>query len=589
MPLFRMIKAISILFILITVYNGCGEDSTQFDSEGRYLELSQSAVDLYSRLHPLRSSRLGLYGSDSLLFTFSKEELAASKQSLERLLDDLSHLPVAPLSQRNIDNSTIIIHWIKGELLALDNIQNHRRNPLLYCWMIEEALYGIPSRLQPPYQDELTAYENRLALIPSFLGNAAGLLESPAEQHVYISIDRLNALLGTFGTLKELINKRYSNEASGLEPARMSIERFRDFIAGDIALRTRGSIIMGLENISKILLYEEILDLDVNRFIQEAEKNIRKFKNTETSLRRDIERGKGRMDGVRESARDDLAVTSPTSEKPDITEILLNGAESCDSIISHLLDEIDRRTGELYSPEGMEVERPEIIIGVEPGNEYIPPVNPYLTIPKMKRDIVAMSFTPTLSGLTCRSHITAMENICELNESELIYYLLKASLPIREIDQRICEDGDSMSAFVSGDILRNAWTFLNMERIAGYFPEVESELRLLMLEEKIRGLARMVVVFSLHSGTLKTNEAAGYLIENINGMSREEAEFDVVMASASPSVAYAGIAVILLEDMARILSKTKSIRAPRRRLRRLLIEHRGLPLAMIINELPVDK
>ena len=160
----------ALAFLTISII-ACGKERDEEIKASRriYSSLINEVLDIYDELHPLRSSQLGFHQSDSLLFTFSSEERESFIKRLEKLQQYFKKLAVIHLEEREIVNSTLILHWLKGELFAFKTLQSYRRSPLLYCWMVEEALYGIPSRLEPPYETELAAYEKRLSQIPLLL------------------------------------------------------------------------------------------------------------------------------------------------------------------------------------------------------------------------------------------------------------------------------------------------------------------------------------------------------------------------------------------------------------------------------------
>ncbi|MCK4235467.1 MAG: DUF885 family protein [Candidatus Krumholzibacteria bacterium] len=577
----RTIITIAACLAFIPALCGCGKDERLPEGRRIYSALIAKAVETYCELHPLRSSRLGLHRSDSLLFTFSDDEITASTRRLKNLLADLSKLPVSNLEERLLDNSKLVLNWLKGELFALESINNYERNPLLYCWMTEEALYGTCSRVQPPYEGELAAYEKRMSRIPALLANAQKNLENVAEPHAKLAVERLDRLLSEFDILQELIRERYGHVDFALGPVRLSIEDFRLFIIEDLSSQTHGRLILGLENLSKIFMYDDFLELDPNRMIKEAEKSIGRLKKEANSIERKLEIA-GKPAGE--------VVEPSVAEKPLKVlhkKQISTKQKNLQSTISHLIDEIDGKTTKHRTFGEKPAARPVVIIRKLPRYLDELPCNPYLTIPPAEEKICVLSFTPPFSGQPKLSQVVISKELEKLEETELLYRLLKASSPVRTIGLGRDEDSDSARVLISSETYREGWILFNMDDIINTMPDKKAELKFLLLGEKIRALARMIVVFRLHAGTFTSEEGAEYLASS-TGLTPQEARHDVFLGSASPSIAYSGVACILNEEMLRKFSYARGVRKPRTELRRMLHDHYKMPLSMIRDRIPRD-
>ena len=259
----------TVLSCLIVLIPACGKDRGEKIKASRmaYASLVDEVLETYTELHPLRSSHLGLHQSDSLLFTFSSDECERSVRRLEKLHENLKKLTVGHLAEREIANSTIMLHWLKGELFAFKTLHYESWSPLLYCWIIEEALYGIPSRPEPPYQGELAAYEKRLSQIPLLLQNATALLEHVHRLHRNVARGRLSRLIDRFDELEGMVTERYGERIDLLDSVKNAIMDFRNSLTNNHLQQNRGIRILGLEHLSRIFLYDDVLELEPNRFL----------------------------------------------------------------------------------------------------------------------------------------------------------------------------------------------------------------------------------------------------------------------------------------------------------------------------------
>jgi hypothetical protein len=550
----------SIYILLAFLFGMCGGNGEDPRSEMRYAAFEREIVDLYCDLHPLASSRLGLTRADSLLFTFSERELVGATRRLNDLLDTLEALDLSALALHRIDNLELLANWLKGELFALESVRNHQRNPLLYCWMIKEALCGPCMRIDAPYDGERIAYKKRIALIPALLAHARDHLTDPAQLHVNLSIELLGRLLAEFGEIEARALERYGPPIGPLDKARNAVEEFLDYLADDLSQYAFGRLILGSENLSRILIYDELLDIDVNKTIQEAERTIRKLESQVLSIEKNI-------DGAAVPGEDTLCA-----------------GIAVDSCIVKLISEIDARSYERKLIERVERNGIEIVFH---GCRYTKgelPTNPYLTIPPPDEPFPFTAFTPPLAGRNTAAFLCLPGDLPDDTDT-LLYRLLSASAPVRSIGFERRERRDTLRAIVRGQTFRIAWRIHNLKDCIEIFPEKRLLLRSMFLREKIHALARMIVVFKLHAGTFTSESAAAYLSATA-GFSQHRAEYEVTLASSSPSLAYEGLCIVMLEEMVKKTGLSRNRKKPHRFVRKLLLDNLDLPLAMIQYRIP---
>lgn len=579
-----IIAALCLAAISISCEKGRDEDRAEY--RALYRSLVNDAVELYTGLHPLRSSRLGNRDADSLLFSFSGGDIAEAGERIEDLISRLEGLRPQMLDRPEVDNSRFLLHWLKGESFALNSLQPHRHNPLLYCWMAEEALFGIPSRPEEPPAEEITAYTKRVSALPGLLDNAENLLEAPSPIHIRLAVDWIGELLTSLDALEGALRARYGADVrEELGTVRGSLEEFRSFLEADLAPRARGRQILGAYNLSQIFLYDELLDLDPNRVIEEAEKSIRLLASRLRSLEvsadneriglSDISSGKAPEPQAKDKkpAVDAEPVKEPAAGK--------EAEESTLARLSRLLREIESRT----AAPGFKSKRtaaPEITMHA--WADYCGDFhkNAYLTIPTEERRMVKVLQTTPFSRSRCSYRVLAAEGAPPVGEAGLIYDLITASETVCRSGASVCESGDYVRTILRSATFNEAWKVKNTERLIEVLGEWRNELSLRLLEEEIRALARTVIVFRLHSGSLTTEQALEFMVSS-TGISREEAESDVHSALVSPSIAYRGIAVFLCGKIAKKLSSGKG--NPLDELLSLLYENNQLPLPMILERI----
>jgi len=167
-----------------------------------------------------------------------------------------------------------------------------------------------------------------------------------------------------------------------------------------------------------------------------------------------------------------------------------------------------------------------------------------------------------------------------MSDDRLRFALLCASPRMLELGKLRCESRDSTAAVFSSATFEEGWRYLALQELAPQIKKNDPELYILVLEDWIRQYARMVIVLSLHAGTMTSDDAAQYLVESL-ALARDEATREVLAASVSPAVAYPAISMIVVEETLKNLSRIFDYAEPRQELSKLLRQWRDLPLSMI--------
>ncbi len=579
MPKNSIITAAAILLCTITACERTPKDAAS-RSRREYHAIVQGSVYLYSRLHPLRSSRLALYGADSILFTFAPDEIEGLSEEIERLLNEVSGIQPAYLDEAAVDNLTLIMHWLKGERFALGELALYRKNPLLYCWIAEEALYGIPSRMEPPYDGEREAYEKRIARIPLLLENAMHLLKNPAAPHVSLATERMAALREALGSLEGRLASRYGEEVGGLGAVRRALGEYSFFLAADLSQRAHGSIIIGTENLTRIFLYDESLTIDPGWVEREGE--------------RAIERSRGRAAAIRKriAAIEEMS-ESMAPKASGLDSVLLawergrtdgpgrsRPAGITDSILMHDLKTLDAIAARIFGAGGP-APAPTVVRGMEIEHRQLTPSNPYLTLPSPEPARLFIIPPSPFGQKPCDEYVVHRAVHAPPGPVDYAYALLGVLHPVRQSGRLLCLSADTVRTILSSETFREGWRNIHIRDIIDHLHLKKPVLELLLVEENIRALARMQVVFRLHAGTFTREAAIAYLMKNVDGLSPEEARSDYLLASASPSVAYRGISLLLIDEMLKLGQLSRGGDSPRNLLRDLLVLHGGLPLPLV--------
>ncbi len=549
------LTAVFLLLLVITLSAACEKDQSEGKDRRLYRVLRSEALTLYFDIYPLRGSRMSLHRCDSLLFTYSKEESENITSRLKRLQSGFKKLSVARLEEKEYEESRLITRWVKGELFALEHLEDNRGNPLLYCWIVDEALWGIPSRTAPPRDGELAAYLQRLDKIPKLLRQASILAVNPARPHTELASKLIRSQLANLPALEIVLDKRYGAEASLPEGLSSSITGFLGFLEGTISSQTRGNLIFGSENISRIFRYDESIAINIGGTIEEAEKGIRRFKTELARIQRNV-------------------------VIPDRADQTIKEDER--TILERVLETVQENFAESSFPENIRISDRGAVTTTGRGQSRLPKSG-NLTLLPMRAEAVSLVMTGPFHQGPCVLHLLADGS---LPKTELIYKSLKEltlALPI----EMLCRGADTVRAIFPSEIYTGVVQYIGIEKLIDLFPAEKPALIESLLEEKIRALALTIIVLKLHAGTLTTESAALYLADTA-GLSADEAARDVTTATYAPMIAYRGISILEID---RLLKRSTVRRAAVRtdeRLKGVLMDLYFMPIPDIYSQLPTE-
>jgi len=561
---------------------GCAREKRGAAAAAEYARLAREAVALYIDVEPLRSSRLGLTASDSLLFTYSDDEISRALGRLKGLEARFAKLSVADLPAADADNAEIIAYWCRGEIFALEEMRSYRYNPLLYCWAAEEALWGIPSRIDAPAPGELDAYRARIARVSALLANARRHLDNPAEAHTRYAVERLASIDSSFAELSATVLERYG-DGSGkeLERTRRSIEAFRLFASDTLLERSRGRLILGAEYLSKIFLYGELMNADPNMIASRAETSMRKIVSERSSLSRKMAfLGRERPPGGR--ARGDAAAVAPSPSSAAPAGPARRANEPFEETVKRLLRRLVPDSLASYAAPG--AARLAIAYPVRTGSHSAIPASLSLTVPPAEHPPVEVSLSRPLDALRFRPACFLSARAARLDAAGLLAPLLRAAPAALEMDSLLSASRDTIRTVFASETFREGWFYVAMRGRTAGLRAADPRLAAAMQREEVLALARTVVVFRLHAGSMTSDGAASYLVQAAE-LSPDDAAREVLAASVSPSIAYRGIAMVLIDGLSETMSYMDGLEKEERSIESLLRANPGLPLPIIEDKL----
>ncbi|MBI3278262.1 MAG: DUF885 domain-containing protein, partial [Acidobacteria bacterium] len=245
-------------------------------------------VDDYFRLlfefRPSLGTEEGFHEWDRKLEDLSQDAYRHRIAVLKSLLSRLDSLRKENLSLDEKIDSIILRGQIESELLEIDGMQSWRRNPIPYVSLPGSAIDALMKRTFAPAPERLRDVIERLRGVPAVLDAMRQNVYDPPRELTELA---LRIASGSVGFLRDSVADWAKGAAQGdaellhdltLANTRAvhAMESASHYLKHELLPRSRGSYAIGSRNYSRKLLFEELVDLPLDRLLEIGEANLRK-------------------------------------------------------------------------------------------------------------------------------------------------------------------------------------------------------------------------------------------------------------------------------------------------------------------------
>jgi uncharacterized protein (DUF885 family) len=251
-------------------------------ADPQFLDLVGRHFDGYFHFHPDEASSAGFHPYDAELPAYSQAEINAEIRRLEKVLEELSTIPRAQLSQENQFDARLLEGSLRGQILDLKTIRRWERDPNYYNNIVSSALFVLIQRDFAPLEDRLKSLIARSGRVPEVLASARANIQNPPAIYTQIAtfqvaaeIDFLKSQLpqAVAGAKNETLKASFA-KANG-----QAIQAYQDFLNWlntDLTPRSHGDFAIGEENYRQKLLYDEMVSTPIAELLQIGETELRK-------------------------------------------------------------------------------------------------------------------------------------------------------------------------------------------------------------------------------------------------------------------------------------------------------------------------
>ena len=234
--------------------------------------------------NPSQGTGMGFHQYDPKLEDVSAASVQQRIQSLKTLLSRLEALRAGRLTQDEAIDAEVLNGQILSELQELETLQSWKKNPIIYVGLPGGAIDALIKRDFAPPAERLKSVISRLKAIPAILKAMRQNVQNPPKEFTDLAI-RVSG--GSVGFFKETL-AQWAKEAAGNDTTafrefelanRAVIEAMTQsnaWLRKELAPKSKGNYAIGTESFSKKLLYEELVNLPLDKILSIGEANLQK-------------------------------------------------------------------------------------------------------------------------------------------------------------------------------------------------------------------------------------------------------------------------------------------------------------------------
>ena len=243
--------------------------------------------DVYFKFNPTVGTGAGFHQYDSLLEDYSKAAVTAQSRALHAAEKEFSALPADP-------DRDLILNYIRATLLELEQVRGWEKNPDNYSSGVTTSIFVIMSRTFAPPAERLQSVIARERQFPAVFEAARANLKNPPRIYTEIAIEQMPGIVSFFqndvpAAFKEVTDAKLLAEfQKSNDLAIDGLKRYQAFLQNDLLARSSGDFRLGANLFRKKLLYEEMVDLPLDKLLEigmaDLRRNQRAFAETAAKI-----------------------------------------------------------------------------------------------------------------------------------------------------------------------------------------------------------------------------------------------------------------------------------------------------------------
>jgi uncharacterized protein (DUF885 family) len=246
----------------------------------------QYFTDVFFKYSPTSGTAVGYHQYDTQLEDYSA---AAAQKEIAALHD--SEKKISAIDPTALDASVaadreMLLNSIRSQLLTLEVIRPLEKNPDNYSSGVTSSIFVIMERPYASTNDRLRSAVAREKQIPQVFTEARKNLKNPPKISTEIALEQIDGLVSFFQ--KDVPSAFLSGPDAATDAAAKSdfsksnaavisaLQSYGAWLKSDLLPRSNGDFRLGTDTFRKKLLYDEMVDIPLDRLLQIAYDDLHK-------------------------------------------------------------------------------------------------------------------------------------------------------------------------------------------------------------------------------------------------------------------------------------------------------------------------
>ena len=269
-----LLLIVLILSTTLVLFGQSGVSNSNSQTSADWNQLVDSFFDEYFKYNPTQGTSAGFHQYDSDLEDYSRKavdnQIAFAKNYLGRMekFDSKS----MPLAERQ--DYQLVVNNLKSTLLELEDIRSWEKDPDRYSSGLTNSAFVIMSRKFAPPEQRLRSLIEREKKMPAVLAAARENLKNPPRIYTEVAIQQLPGIVGFFQkdvpeAFTDVKGPQLLAEFQASNTAVIAaLQDYEKFLKVTLLPISKGDFRLGAENYRKKLLYDEMVDIPIDRLLQ---------------------------------------------------------------------------------------------------------------------------------------------------------------------------------------------------------------------------------------------------------------------------------------------------------------------------------
>jgi uncharacterized protein (DUF885 family) len=234
------------------------------------------------RYDPVQATAAGFHEYDTRLSSGSRAEIQSNVAVLKKYEAEFRNFDAQGLSPGALADRELVLSEIRGRLHTLETIRPWEKNPDIYSAGVTYAVFLIMSRSFAPPAERLKSVIARERLIPRVFESARQNLKNPPQVYTEVALEQLPGIARFFendvpkafqAVTDTALLTEFRQANQGVIEA---LKSYESFLRKELLPRSRGEFRIGAENYKKKLLYDEMVDIPLDRLLEVGYEDLRR-------------------------------------------------------------------------------------------------------------------------------------------------------------------------------------------------------------------------------------------------------------------------------------------------------------------------